>query len=58
LFSGQDKWNQATQIFQTMVFDITNHIGNSTDIVNQAIASITQILASNLTKQIIFTIEI
>jgi hypothetical protein len=50
LFSGQDKWNQATQIFQTMVFDITNHIGNSTDIVNQAIASITQILASNLTK--------
>jgi hypothetical protein len=51
LFAGQEKWNQAQQIFQTLIYDLTNHIGNSSDIVQQAIASITQILSNGNGKR-------
>ena len=51
MFAGQEKWNQAQQIFQTLIYDLTNHIGNSSDIVTQAIASITQILSNGNGKR-------
>ena len=44
LFAGQNVWAQAQTVFNTLVFDLTNHIGDASTIVAQAIQSLTQIL--------------
>ena len=46
LFAGQDKWAQAQQLFNTLVYDLTNHIGNASDIVAQTIQQLNQLLSS------------
>jgi len=47
LFAGQDKWNQAQQLFNTLVYDLTNHIGDASTIVAQTIQQLNQLLSSN-----------
>jgi len=46
LFAGQEKWQQAQQIFNTLVYDLTNHIGNASTIVTDAIQQLAQILSN------------
>jgi len=46
LFAGQEKWQQAQQIFNSLVYDLTNHVGNASTIVTQAIQQLSQLLSN------------
>jgi len=47
LFAGQQAINNAKPVLAQMVSDLTNHFGDASTIVAQAIASLTQILGNN-----------
>lgn len=46
LFAGQEKWQQAQQLFNTLVYDLTNHIGDASTIVAQTVQALNQLLSS------------
>jgi len=45
LFAGQEKWQQAQQLFNTLVYDLTNHIGDASTIVAQTVQALNQLLS-------------
>ena len=47
LFAGQDKWTQAQALFNTLVFDLTNHIGDASTIVAQTVQALSALLQNN-----------
>ena len=47
LFAGQDKWTQAQTLFNTLVFDLTNHIGDASTIVTQTVQALSALLQNN-----------
>jgi len=51
LFAGQEKWQQAQQILNTLVYDLVNHIGNASTIVSQAITALSEILSNQNGKR-------
>ena len=51
LFAGQEKWQQAQQILNTLVYDLVNHIGNASTIVIQAINALSKILSNQNGKR-------
>ena len=48
---GQEKWQQAQQILNTLVYDLVNHIGNASTIVSQAITALSEILSNQNGKR-------
>ena len=51
LFAGQEKWQQAQQILNTLVYNLVNHIGNASTIVSQAITALSEILSNQNGKR-------
>ena len=51
LFAGQEKWQQAQQILNTLFCDLFNHIGNASTIVSQAITALSEILSNQNGKR-------
>ncbi len=51
LFAGQEKWQQAQQILNKLVYDLVNHIGNASTIVSQSIVALSQILSNQNGKR-------
>merc|ERR1712062_357094 len=47
LFAGQNAWAQAQPIFTQLVEDLKAHAGDALPIVQQAIAQLTQVVASS-----------
>jgi len=48
---AQEKWQQAQQILNTLVYDLVNHIGNASTIVSQAITALSEILSNQNGKR-------
>ena len=46
LFAGTQALNNAKPILTKLVSDLTNHVGDASTIVAQAIASLTQVVGS------------